>query len=64
MVMGNVKDELEPMVGVMAMGIPTVVYARNFQTRTTLHRSWFIAPFTVGGDSFEVRLCLSPKKAE
>jgi len=61
MVLGNVKDRLESMVGALAMSVPTVVYGRNFQTRTNLHRNWLIVPFQIGDDTLEVRLCLSPK---
>ncbi len=61
MVMGNVKDGLSTVIGPLAMSVPTVVFGRNFQTRPPLRHSWFIAPFQVGEDRFEVRLCLSPK---
>jgi len=62
MVMGNVKDRLEPLVGTLAMSIPTVVYGRNFHTRTTAQPKWWVYPFGVGPDSFEIRLCLTHKK--
>ena len=61
MVIGNVKDRLESIVGALAMSVPTVVYGRNFQTRATVHRKWLIVPFQIGDDTLEVRLCLSPK---
>jgi chemotaxis protein CheX len=59
--MGNVKDHLEPVVGALDMSVPTVVYGRNFQTRSKIHRSWLIAPFQVEGQTFEVRVCLEAK---
>jgi len=61
-VLGNVKDHLHPVAGELAMSIPTVVYGRNFQTRTTGNRNWLIAAFAVEEDTFEIRLCLAPKK--
>jgi len=62
MVIGNVKDLLQPTVGTLAMSIPTVIYGRNFQARTTQHRHWLIQPFQSGGAAFEVRICLTPKE--
>ncbi len=34
MIIGNVKTELEAQVGPLGLSIPTVVYGRNFQTKT------------------------------
>ena len=59
MIMGNFKDLLEPLVGPIAMAVPTVVYGRNFQTRSAIHHNWTVAPFTVVGDAFEIRVCLT-----
>ena len=63
MVLGNFKDHLEPVAGHLAISIPTVVYGRNFQTRTTAHRDWLVVPFVAGEDTFELRVCLTPRKA-
>ncbi len=62
-VLGNVKDRLTELVGRMDMSIPTVIYGRNFQTRSSGQRTWLVAPFSVGGDHFEIRVCLGPKHA-
>lgn len=61
MVIGNFKDLLEPLLGPLAMSIPTVVYGQNFLTHTTHQRHWLIVPFEVQGESFEIRICLTPK---
>ncbi len=58
MIMGNLKDSLEPLIGGLGMSVPTVVYGRNFQTRSTMHRNWLVVHFTVGEDTFEIRVCL------
>ena len=34
MIIGNVKNELESQTGPLGLSIPTVVYGRNFQTKT------------------------------
>ena len=64
MVLGNFKDHLEPVAGPLALSIPTVVYGRNFQTRSCAHRNWLVQPFTIGEDSFDLRVCLTLKSAE
>lgn len=64
MVLGNVKDHLEPVAGPLAMSIPTVIFGRNFQARPTGHRDWLIAPFKIGEQSFEIRICLAPKNSK
>lgn len=63
MIMGNMKDQLEPVMGDLAMSIPTVVYGRNFRTRTTALRNWLVAPFSLDGDSFEIHLCFTQRQA-
>lgn len=61
MVLGNVKDLLEPAVGALDMTIPTVIYSLNFHMHTPVVQSWLVAPFQAGAHSFEVRVCLAPK---
>ena len=60
MILGNVKTALEPELGPMGLSIPTVVYGRNFTTRSISQERWTVAPFTWDGDKLEVRLCLVP----
>lgn len=60
MIFGNVKTMLEEKLGPMGLSIPTVVFGRNFTTRSVGNRSWVVVPVTAREHNIEVRLCLCP----
>lgn len=62
MVLGNVKTSLEEDLGPMGLSIPTVIYGRNFTTRSVARSKWTVVPFQCGGEIVEVHLCLAPSK--
>lgn len=62
MVLGNVKTALEEKLGPMGLSIPTVVYGRNFTTRSMARSSWTVVPFHLGNDRVLVHICLAPSK--
>lgn len=62
MVLGNVKTALEEEVGPMGLSIPTVIYGRNFTTRSVGKTQWTVVPFLCQGEIVEVHLCLEPGK--
>lgn len=62
MIIGNVKTALEAELGPMGLSIPTVIFGRNFATRTSGSDEWTTTSFTCGGGSLEVRICLSPSR--
>ena len=47
MILGNFKESIETQTGPLALTVPTVVYGKNFQTRTPVLASWTIVPFKV-----------------
>lgn len=61
MVLGNFKEAMESHLGPLSLSLPTVVYGRNFSTRTAVRTKWTIVPFRAGDDAFEVRVCIKPK---
>jgi chemotaxis protein CheX len=63
MIIGNVKTFLEDRLGSMALSIPTVVFGRNYQTRSAHVLQWTVVPFRSGGEIMEVRFCLMPGSA-
>ena len=65
MVIGNVKTLLEDRVGPLALSIPTVIYGRNYKTRSAGVMEWTMVPFHCGGETVEVRFNLmeTPKVA-
>jgi chemotaxis protein CheX len=62
MIIGNVKTALEETCGAMGLSIPTVIYGRNFMSRTVGQQEWTIVPFTANGEKIEIHLCLAPSR--
>ena len=60
MVIGNVKTALELRLGGMGLSIPTVIYGRNFQTRSAGNPEWTVVPFLLETERLCVQLCISP----
>ena len=60
MIIGNVKTELESQTGPLGLSIPTVVYGRNFQTKTAGAPGWMTLRFRWDADIITVKLCLAP----
>lgn len=60
MIIGNVKTALESRLGAMGLSTPTVIYGRNFQTRSTGNQEWTVVPFILGDDRMCVQLCIVP----
>jgi chemotaxis protein CheX len=60
MIIGNVKTVLENRLGGMGLSTPTVIYGRNFQTRSTRNREWTVVPFDCGGERLCVQVCIVP----
>ncbi len=63
MIVGNVKTMLEERLGSMGLSTPTVIYGRNFETRSTHNRDWTIVPFESGGARLNVQLTIAPNMA-
>ncbi len=59
-IVGNVKTELESKLGPLGLSIPTVVYGRNFKTKTAGTTDWISLRFDWDGDHLLVKLCLAP----
>ncbi len=60
MVVGNIKNGLEPVTGALAISVPTVIHGRNFQFRNTAGLEYANLTFVTEGESFEVRVSLAP----
>ncbi len=57
-VFGNVKTMLEEQVGLLGLSIPTVIFGRNFCTRS-VGEQWIAVPLTVDEHKLDLRMCLS-----
>jgi chemotaxis protein CheX len=62
MIIGNVKTVLEEKLGPMGLSTPTVIFGRNFQTRSARVHDWTVVPFTCGEETFWVQMCIGPNK--
>ena len=60
MIIGNVKTALETRLGAMGLSTPTVIYGRNFQTRSSGTQKWTVVPFSLGEDRMCVQVCIAP----
>lgn len=62
MVVGNVKTDLEAHLGPLGLSIPTVVFGRNFRTKSAGHAEWIVIKFFWQDELLLVRLCLAPNE--
>ena len=60
MIIGNVKTTLEDRLGPMGLSTPTVIYGRNFQTRSARNQEWTVVPFDLDGDRMYIQVCIAP----
>ncbi len=60
MIIGNVKSSMERHLGDLGLSIPTVVFGRNFQTKTGGSIEWIVERFRWDGDELIVKMCLAP----
>ncbi|MCW5978964.1 MAG: chemotaxis protein CheX [Bryobacteraceae bacterium] len=59
MIIGNVKTSLEDALGVLGLSIPTVIYGRNFMTRSVQKADWIVAPFRCNGFTIQIKMCVA-----
>jgi len=62
MIFGSVKTELEEHLGSLGLSIPTVIFGRNFATRSVGQQAWTIFPLKCGADEMELKFCLMPNR--
>ena len=60
MVIGNFKTAAEAKVGALGLSVPTVIYGRNFTSKSVGTTDWIVMPFRCGDDNFEVRVWFAP----
>lgn len=62
MIIGNFKNAAEEYLGPLGLSIPTVIYGRNFTSRSLGGNNWIVLPFECKGEALEIRVCLTPSK--
>jgi chemotaxis protein CheX len=59
MIIGSVKTDLEQHLGPLGLSIPTVVFGRNFKTRTNGNSEWIVVRLHWDDECLLVKLCLT-----
>jgi chemotaxis protein CheX len=62
MIIGSVKNDMELELGPLGLSLPTVVFGKNFRTKSAGHAEWIVRRFGWDSDTFEVRICLAPSE--
>jgi chemotaxis protein CheX len=60
MIVGNVKSDLERYVGELGLSLPTVVFGKNFRTKTGGGGDWIVQKLFWEGEEILVKMCLTP----
>lgn len=60
MVIGNFKTAAEAAVGPLNLSVPTVIYGRNFTSKSLGNSDWVVMPFHCNGETFEIRIWFAP----
>jgi CheY-specific phosphatase CheX len=60
MMVGNIKNGLEPVTGPLAISVPTVIHGKNFQFPNGTGLRGATLCFEAGQEVFEVRISLAP----
>ena len=62
MIIGSVKTDLEQHLGPLGLSIPTVVFGRNFKTRSAGNTEWIVVRFHWDDECLLVKMCLAPNE--
>jgi chemotaxis protein CheX len=60
MIIGSVKNDLESHLGPLGLSIPTVVFGRNFKTRSAGTSEWTVVRYVCDSEPLIIRLFLAP----
>ncbi|MEO8370479.1 MAG: chemotaxis protein CheX [Candidatus Solibacter sp.] len=62
MIIGSVKTDLETELGPLGLSIPTVVFGRNFKTRSAGTADWIHVRFLWDAEPLLIKMCLAPNE--
>jgi chemotaxis protein CheX len=63
MIVGNVKTIFEEKLGPLGLTVPTVIFGRNYQTRSAGVKDWVLVRLHTGEETMDVNFCLMPSRA-
>jgi len=64
MIVGGVKTELEHVLGPLGLSIPTVIFGRNFKTKSAGTAQGTVERFRWDAEVFQVKVCLAPNQRD
>jgi chemotaxis protein CheX len=64
MIIGNVKTVFEERLGPLALTVPTVIFGRNYQTRSAGVKDWVLVRLHSGDETMDVNFCLMPSRVQ
>jgi chemotaxis protein CheX len=62
MIIGNVKTFFEEKLGPLGLTVPTVIFGRNYQTRSAGVKDWVLVRLRSGEETMDVYFCLMPSR--
>lgn len=62
MIIGNVKTVFEEKLGPLGLTVPTVIFGRNYQTRSAGVKDWVMVRLRCGEEFMDINFCLMPSR--
>ncbi len=62
MIIGNVKTIFEERLGPLGLTVPTVIFGRNYHTRSAGVKDWVLVRLRSGEDAMDINFCLMPSR--
>jgi chemotaxis protein CheX len=62
MIIGNVKTYFEEKLGPLGLTVPTVIFGRNYHTRSVGVKNWVLVRLHSGAETMDVNFCLMPNR--
>lgn len=63
MIVGNVKTFFEEKLGPLGLTVPTVIYGRNYHTRSSGVKDWVLVRLRSASETMDINFCLMPSRA-
>jgi len=63
MIIGNVKTIFEEKLGPLGLTVPTVIFGRNYRTRSAGVKDWVLVRLHAAGEIMDINFCLMPSRA-
>jgi chemotaxis protein CheX len=63
MIVGNVKTIFEEKLGPLGLTVPTVIYGRNYHTRSAGVKEWVLVRLRSDSETMDINFCLMPSRA-